>query len=58
MSDEADLDAFRRRAADLGLALAEDDLIELHRGWRGLQPQLERLRRGLESPAPGGDAPA
>ncbi|MBL8835562.1 MAG: hypothetical protein JNL66_04915 [Alphaproteobacteria bacterium] len=58
MSDEADLAEFRRRAAARGLAFAEDDLLELHRGWQGLQPQLERLRRGLESPAPGDDPPA
>ena len=58
MSDETDLAAFRRRTAELGLAFAEDDLIELHRGWRGLQPQLERLRAGLPGPAPGDDVPA
>lgn len=57
MSDDPSLAEFRRRTAALGLAFADDDLIELHRGWRGLQPQLDRLRRGLPGPAPGSDAP-
>ena len=39
--------AFRQRTAALGLKFSDDDLAELARGWAGLQPQLARLRRGL-----------
>jgi hypothetical protein len=44
---DPDFAVFCARARELGLALAEDDLAELWRGWQGLQPQLERLRRDL-----------
>jgi hypothetical protein len=45
---EDDLAAFRQRTAALGLELSDEDLAELARGWQGLQPQLARLRRGLD----------
>lgn len=41
-------DEFAARAAQLGLALSAEDLDELHRGWTGLQPQLARVRDGLD----------
>jgi hypothetical protein len=40
--------AFRERTAALGLRFSDEDLAELARGWEGLQPQLARLRRGLD----------
>ena len=47
MNDEG-FAAFKARTAALGLAFSEEDLAELYRGWQGLQPQLARLRRGLD----------
>ncbi len=57
MSEDPGLTAFRLKLAERGLALADDDVAELYRGWRGLQPQLERLRRDLPPPAPGNEPP-
>lgn len=56
------LDDFRVWAVRLGLTkLSDDDLVQLHRGWLGLQPQLARLREGLKPedrpPAPPLGAP-
>jgi len=39
---------FTAWATRLGLgALTAEDLADLHRGWLGLQPQLDRVREGL-----------
>jgi hypothetical protein len=51
---EAEFAAWAER---LGLGrLDAADLAQLHRGWLGLQPQLQRLREGLRAedrpPAP------
>jgi hypothetical protein len=41
---------FAAWAKRLGLErLSENDLAELHRGWLGLQPQVQRLRDGLRA---------
>ena len=41
---------FTAWAARLGLdRLKEDDLAELHRGWLGMQRQLDRVRAGLRA---------
>ncbi|WP_170984784.1 hypothetical protein [Roseomonas sp. AR75] len=43
----AEFTAWARR---LGLErLTAEDLAELHRGWLGLQPQLQRVRDGLRA---------
>jgi hypothetical protein len=57
MSDE-DLAAFKQRTAALGLAFDDEDLAELARGWKGLQPQLARLRSGLADAARDDEDPA
>lgn len=42
------IDEFMAWAYRLGLTgLTEADLHELHRGWLGIQPQLERVRTGF-----------
>lgn len=43
----AERQAFRRLTAELGLTLAEDDLLVLLAGWRGMQPFVARMRTGL-----------
>ena len=49
MSDQ-ELEALRRQLAERGLRFSDDDLRELLRGWRGLQPQIERVRARLAEP--------
>lgn len=42
------LDAFKERAGVLGLTrLSDQDLAVLEKGWRAIQPQLKRIRDGL-----------
>jgi hypothetical protein len=43
-------DAFKERAVALGLTrLSDQDLAVLEKGWRALQPQLRRIRDGLNT---------